>query len=105
MAKEKKYERFIDRFFDEDNFENVKLEDVDGNEIEFKQIALVDYNEKYYTIFDPVTKLDGIEEGMVFVFMLDEEQDELVLIEDENTIQDIFNVYYEMCEEEEAEEK
>ena len=35
-ANMKKYERYIDRFFDEENFENIKLEDNDGKEIEFE---------------------------------------------------------------------
>ena len=39
----KKYDRYIDRFFDEENFDNVKLEDNDGKEIEFEQVAVVDY--------------------------------------------------------------
>ena len=60
-----KYERFIDRFFDENNFDNVKLQDEDGNEFEFEQVALVDYEGEYYVILDPVTKIEGIGEDEV----------------------------------------
>ncbi len=96
-----KYERFIDRFFDENNFENVRLQDEDGNEFEFEQIALVDYEGDYYVILDPVTKIEGIGEDEVYVFMIDENEDGLVLVEDIDVVQGVFNVYYEMLEDEE----
>ncbi|MBQ3589697.1 MAG: DUF1292 domain-containing protein [Clostridia bacterium] len=96
-----KYERFIDRFFDENNFDNVKLQDEDGNEFEFEQVALVDYEGEYYVILDPVTKIEGIGEDEVYVFMIDENEDGLVLVEDIDVVQGVFNVYYEMLEDEE----
>ena len=97
----KKYERYIDRFFDEENFENVKLEDNDGKEIEFEQIAVVDYEEKYYAILHPVTKMDGVEEDEALVFLIDEEKDELSYCDDEVLAQSIFEVYYNSLDEEE----
>ena len=96
-----KYERFIDRFFDENNFDNVKLQDEDGNEFEFEQVALVDYEGEYYVILDPVTKIEGIGEDEVYVFMIDENEDGLVLVEDIDVVQGVLNVYYEMLEDEE----
>lgn len=96
-----KYERFIDRFFDENNFDNVKLQDEGGNEFEFEQVALVDYEGEYYVILDPVTKIEGIGEDEVYVFMIDENEDGLVLVEDIDVVQGVFNVYYEMLEDEE----
>ncbi len=97
----KKYERYIDRFFDEENFENVKLEDNDGKEIEFEQIAVVDYEEKYYVILHPVTKMDGVEEDEALVFLIDEEKDELSYCDDEVLAQSVFEVYYNSLDEEE----
>jgi uncharacterized protein YrzB (UPF0473 family) len=96
-----KYERFIDRFFDENNFENVKIADEDGNEFEFEQIALVDYEGEYYVILDPVTKIEGIGEDEVYVFMIDENEDGLVLVEDIDVVEGVFKVYYEMPQDEE----
>ena len=95
------YERFIDRFFDENNFENVKIADEDGNEFEFEQIALVDYEGEYYVILDPVTKIEGIGEDEVYVFMIDENEDGLVLVEDIDVVEGVFKVYYEMPQDEE----
>lgn len=97
----KKYERYIDRFFDEENYENVKLEDNDGKEIEFEQVAVIDYEEKYYAILHPVTKLDGVNDDEALVFMIDEENDCLVYCEDEATSQAVFAVFYDSLEDEE----
>ena len=95
-----KYERYIDRFFDEENFDNVKLEDNSGKEIEFEQIAVVDYEEKYYAILLPVSQVDGVNDNEVLIFLIDEEKDELVYCEDEGTAQAVFAVFAESTEEE-----
>ena len=92
-----KYDRYIDRFFDENNFENIKIDD-NGKEIEFEQVALVDYDEKYYVILHQVDKEDEYE---VDVFLVDEEKDELTYIDDELLCESIFQVYYELLESEE----
>ena len=97
----KKYDRYIDRFFDEENFDNVKLEDNSGTEIEFEQVAVVDYEEKYYAILHPVTEMDGVNEDEALVFLIDEEKDELVYCDDEGTAQAVFAVFYEDLENDE----
>lgn len=94
----KRYDRYIDRFFDEENFDNVKLEDNSGTEIEFEQVAVVDYEEKYYAILHPVTPLDGVGEDEALVFLIDEDKDELVYCDDEGTAQAVFAVFYEDME-------
>ena len=88
------YERFIDKLFDENNEETVKLKDVDGREIEFEQIALVDYEEKYYAILCPITPVEGVGEDEFMVFLVDEEKDELTYVEDEeitSAIEELLN--------------
>ena len=97
----KKYDRYLDRFFDEENFDNVKLEDNSGAEIEFEQVAVVDYEEKYYAILHPVTEMDGVNEDEALVFLIDEEKDELVYCDDEGTAQAVFAVFYEDLENDE----
>ena len=92
-----KYDRYIDRFFDENNFENIKIED-NGKEIEFEQVALVDYNEQYYVSLHQVDSKDEYE---VDVFLIDEEKDELTYIDDELLCEAVFEVYYELLESDE----
>ncbi len=96
-----KYERFIDQFFDENNMDNVKLEDNDGKMIEFEQVAVVDFDEHYYTILHAVTPLVGVAEDEALVFLINEKDDVLVLCEDEEIIEGVFAVYYDMLDSEE----
>lgn len=97
----KKYERYIDQFFDTDNFDNVTVTDNNGNDIEFEQVALVDYEENYYTILSPVTKLEGVGEDEALVFLVNEAEDCLTYCEDEATAQAVFAVFYDSLEDEE----
>jgi uncharacterized protein YrzB (UPF0473 family) len=96
-----KYERFIDRLFDDENDDNITILDNDGKEIEFKQVGLVDYEGNYYVILDPVSEIEGVGEDEVLVFMIDENEDELVLVEDIDVVEGVFNVHYETYEDEE----
>ena len=97
----KNYERYIDRFFDENNFDKIELVDVDGNTIVFEEIAVVDYKEKYYVILHPITKVDNLDDDEAFVFLIDEKNDRLSYCDDESTAQAVFEVYYQDMEDEE----
>ena len=96
-----KYERYIDRFFDENNFANITLEDNNGKSIEFEQIAIVDYEESYYAILKPVSKIDNVEEDEVLVFRIDEEKDELAYVDDEALAEKVFDICMNYDEDEE----
>lgn len=96
-----KYERYIDRFFDENNFDNITLEDNNGKFIEFEQIAIVDYEESYYAILKPVSKIDNVEEDEVLVFRIDEEKDELAYVDDEALAEKVFDICMNYDEDEE----
>lgn len=96
-----KHNRFVDKFFDESSTENVILEDNSGKEIEFEQIALVDYEGDYYIILRPVTKLEGVSDDEALVFLIDENEDCVIYVEDYELGEAIFNVYYELLESDE----
>ena len=93
-------EKFLDKIFGEEN-ENIFLQDNDGKKIEFEQIALVDYDANYYAILKPVTKITGVEEDEVVIFLADEENDCLVYLEDEELCNNVFNAFLEMLDDEE----
>ena len=93
------YEKFVDRLFDESNDDTVCVKDNDGNEIEFEQVAVVDFEESYYAILKPVKKLEGIEEDECLVFKIDEENDCLVYEEDERVIDGVSAEFEAMVEE------
>ena len=96
-------ERYVDGLFDENNKENIFIKDNDGKEIEFLQLAVVDYQENYYAVLQPVTPVEGVGEDEVMIFMIDEEQDCLVYTEDEKTIYGVYGEFMEMLEEEDEE--
>ena len=94
-------ERYIDRLFDDNNFENIFLTDNEGKEIEFEQLGLVDYEGDYYAVLSPVTKIEGIGDDEVLIFMIDEENDALVYVEDDEVADGVLEVFNEMPEDEE----
>lgn len=90
--KNEKNERFVDKLFDDNNFESIFIKDNNGKEIEFDQVALVDYEGNYYAILMPLTKLEGVEEDEVLIFRIDEEKDCLVYLEDEKIANEVMDV-------------
>ncbi|MBQ4585437.1 MAG: DUF1292 domain-containing protein [Clostridia bacterium] len=92
MANKEKNERFVDKLFDDNNFESIFIKDNNGKEIEFDQVALVDYEGNYYAILMPLTKLEGVEEDEVLIFRIDEEKDCLVYLEDEKIANEVMDV-------------
>lgn len=89
------YKRYIDRLFDDNNFEPVVIKDNSGKDVEFNQVAVVDYDGAYYAVLEPITRLDGVEDGEVLIFKIDEEKDELVYEENEETANGILELLLE----------
>lgn len=98
------YEKYVDRLFDENNDEKIFVKDNDGREIEFEQVAVVDYNESYYAVLQPVTPIEGVSEDEVLVFLIDEEKDCLTYVEDDETIDGVNEEFLAMLEELDEEE-
>lgn len=93
------YEKYIDRLFDESYTENIFIKDNEGKEIEFEQVAIVDFQESYYAVLEPVTPVEGVGEDEVMVFLIDEEKDCLVYVEDEKIIDGVNEEFIAMLEE------
>lgn len=98
-----KYERFVDQFFDENNYEPITLVNEDDEEFTFEQVALVDYDANYYTILYPTTPMEGVGEDEAFVFLIDENEDCVVIVEDDDVANAVFDIYYSMLDNEEEE--
>ncbi len=94
-------ERYIDRFFDDENFDKIYLNDNSGKEIEFEQVATVDYDANYYAILYPLTKIEGLGENEALVFLIDEENDCLVYVEEDEIANAVFEVYLSSLDEDE----
>ena len=92
----------IDMLLDENNTDNIKLFNEDNQEVEFEQIALVPLEEKTYAILKPATEMEGIGENEALVFVIEEIDDEecLVIVEEDEIIDRVFEDYYQMLKDE-----
>ena len=92
-------EKYVDRLFDESNDDKIYVKDTDGREIEFEQVAVVDFEENYYAVLKPTSALEGVGEDEFLVFLIDEEKDCLVYEEDERVIDGVSEEFEAMLEE------
>lgn len=98
------YEKFVDRLFDENNDEKIWIKDNDGKELEFEQVAVVDFEENYYAVLHPISRLEGVSEDEVLIFLIDEEKDQLVYEENDKVIDGVYNEFCRLVEEQDDEE-
>lgn len=76
----------------------------EAGRFEFEQIALIPKSEKLYVILKLITPIEGLGENEGLVFYIDEENKAFQLVTDEKIINDIFDVYFSLVEEEEDEQ-
>ena len=98
----------IDALYDEDNNDAIILMNEKGEEIPFEQIAVIPLNEKTYAILKPMVQLDGLGENEGLVFSVEtnaEGMEYLALVVDEDIIDQVFAIYDELVEEDEADEE
>ena len=96
----------LDTLLDEENNDPIILENERGEKIVFEQIAIIPKAEDLYCILKPVELIDGLEEDEALVFkILENEEGEasLMLETDEDVIDEVFNVYYDLLDEEDGE--
>jgi hypothetical protein len=95
----------IDKLFDEENNDLIYLFNEKGEEIAFEQIALIPIKAYIYAILKPVVPIEGLgeDEGLVFEIKTNENQEYLALVVDEKIIDDVFDVYFRLLEENEEE--
>ncbi|MBR6773494.1 MAG: DUF1292 domain-containing protein [Clostridia bacterium] len=96
----------LDTLLDEENNDPIILENERGEKIVFEQIAIIPKVEELYCILKPVEPIDGLEEDEALVFkILENEEGEasLMLETDEDVIDEVFNVYYDLLDEEDGE--
>ena len=92
----------IDAIFDENNTENIVLYNADDEAVEFEQIAIVPIEENDYAILKPVVPLEGMSDDEAMVFELqenDEGERQLVMVQEEDVIDKVFDIYEKLFEE------
>lgn len=84
---------------DEDNIfadeDLVVLKDEEGKEIEFVQIATIDYDDEWYAFLQP-TELGDLEDDEMIIFKLEEDENGetiFIPVEDEDLMDKVYNEY------------
>lgn len=90
--------KIIKTLLNENNNSNIFLE-FNNEYIEFEQYALIYVRDNYYSILRPVTIKEGIDNDEGIVFMIDEVRNRLILIEDEEIIDEVYDVYFSLLNE------
>lgn len=97
-SSEKEYLSPIDMLMDENNTDNIVLFNEDDQAVEFEQIAIVSIQERVCALLKPVLSMAGIADDEALVFSIEEidGEDCLVVVEDDETVDQVFEEYYKM---------
>lgn len=90
--------KIIKALLNENNNDNIFLE-FNNEYIEFEQYALIYVRDNYYSILRPVTIKEGIDNDEGIIFMIDDNKNRLILIEDEEVIDEVYDVYFSLLDE------
>ena len=91
---------------DNENFEGEELDNIiilndeDGNEVKFEFLDLIDYEDEEYIVLLPVTEEGEEEEGEVVILKVedtddDSEEESYVSVENEDTLNKVFEIFKE----------
>ena len=91
----------IDMILDTDCEDDITLYDENNKATKFEQGAVIPLDEKVYVILKPVDEIPGVadDEALVFVIEEIEDEDALVLADNEEIIDRVFEEYYKLLDE------
>ncbi len=92
--------------FDEEDI--VELTTDDGKKLKFYFVGTIEYKGKNYSAFEPAEQIDGIEDDDLVIFELagdDEETADLLPVEDEALLDEVFEEFCRVLEEDELAEE
>ena len=92
----------IEMIYDENCSDPIVMYNEEGEEVSFEQIALVPLDGEHYVILRPLIDYEGLAEDEALVFVITEYEGEEILeiVEDDETIDAVFEEYYAMLPEE-----
>ena len=85
-----------------ESFEILTMNLENGEQVDFYEIATLDYNQKSYAILQPVELLEGMDEDSFIVFRvepIDEETANYFVEENDEIVENVFKEYEKLCEE------
>ena len=86
----------------------VELTTDDGKKLKFYFVVTIEYKGKNYSAFEPAEQIDGIEDDDLVIFELagdDEETADLLPVEDEKLLDEVFEEFCRVLEEDELAEE
>ena len=86
----------------------VELTTDDGKKLKFYFVGTIEYKGKNYSAFEPAEQIDGIEDDDLVIFELagdDEETADLLPVEDEALLDEVFEEFCRVLEEDELAEE
>lgn len=86
----------------------VELTTEDGKKLKFYFVGTIEYKGKNYSAFEPAEQIDGIEDDDLIIFELsgdDEETADLLPIEDDALLDEVFEEFCRVLEEDELAEE
>ena len=93
---------------DDCNDDIVELTADDGRKLKFYFVGTIEYKGKNYSAFEPAEQIDGIDDDDLIIFELsgdDEETADLLPIEDEGLLNEVFEEFCRVLEEDELAEE
>lgn len=88
----------LEKILDESNDEDIVLLNENQEEVRFEQIAVIPIEEKLYVILKPIDIVKGIEEDEALVFLVDEDEDDLIIEQNMAIVEQVFQEYYKLLE-------
>ena len=88
--------------------EIVELTTDDGRVLKFFIVGTIEYKDKMYSAFEPAEEIEGVSEDDLIIFELsgdDEETAELLPVEDETLLEEVFEEFCRALEEDELAEE
>ena len=85
--------------------EPVELITDDGKKLKFYFVGTIEYKGKNYSAFEPAEQIEGMEDDDLIIFELsgdDEDTADLLPVEDEKLLDEVFEEFCRVLEEEEA---
>ena len=86
----------IEKILDENNHDYINTYDDFGNPIQFEQIAVVSVEEELFVILRENSEDVPFDEVMVFRIVINETNQELLLEENEEVVEEVFNKFYQL---------
>ena len=107
MEKNEEVKDILDILLDENNDDPITLYDENEKDIKFEQVAIIPDNNKIYAILKPIDELEGVADDEAIVFAVEEDEEGfsvLVIEKDEEIAVRVFDKYYQLLDEAEANE-